>query len=387
MKQIVIINRYYPPNPAISGHSACEMVREIATRKKRFKMLVRYIHAPYAGGQANQVPAGIQGEMLSIYNGKNKILRFIGNFIEGYRLVRLSLPYADAIITLTDPPMLNFWAGLMCNKKSIPWVYWALDLYPDAFVAAGIVRSKNYVYRALHQAIKSHPPDFLIALGGQQATFLKDKFQKDITSTILPCGIIDIKKNISPPEWHSESKLVLAYAGNMGEAHDPEFLIQLIQRMDPKRHVCLLSMYGAKAARVLQAVENHPSVHFIDHIPQAYLPYIDIHLVCLLPAWTHICVPSKAVSAICSGKAIAFQGSLHSDIWQMFKNAAFYIHSSHHTQSMVRQLNHLLSLSKCSQQLQEKQVHAKVYQKQLIKNKRIAYDTIANFLQTCRDKK
>jgi hypothetical protein len=380
MKQIVIINRYYPPNPAISGHSACEMVREISKRKKQLKMLIRFIHAPYAGGQACQTPAGISGGLTSVYNGKNKILRFIGNFIEGYRLIRLSLPYADAIITLTDPPMLNFWAGLLCNRKRIPWIYWALDLYPDAFAAARIVHPKNHVYQIFHQSIKSHPPDFLISLGFQQARFLKEKYKKNMDSVILPCGIIDLNKGPSPPAWHSDHKTIFAYAGNMGEAHDPEFLIQLIQRMSADKHICLLSLYGAKSKQVLSIVGNHPSVKRIDHIPQEHLPYIDIHLVSLLPEWTHICVPSKAVSAICSEKAIAFQGDRHSDIWQMFKKAAFYVDSSRQSDKMIENLNNMLTLSKDSKLLKDKNAQALRYRKQLFERKQSAYDAIADYL-------
>jgi hypothetical protein len=380
MKQIIVINRYYPPNPAISGHSACEMVREISNRNNHLKLFVRYIHAPYAGGCASQLPAGILGGISSIYNGKNKILRFVGNFVEGYRLIRLSLPYADAIITLTDPPMLNFWAGILCHKKRIPWIYWALDLYPDAFAAANIVSEKNYAYRIFNHNIKLHPPDFLIALGFQQANFLKEKYQRNIPCTILPCGISGIKKSKSSPAWHSERKIVFAYSGNMGEAHNPEFLIQLIQRMDPNKHTCLLSLYGAKAGSVLAKVGKHPSVRRINHIPQEYFPYVDIFLVSLLPEWTHICVPSKAVSAICSGRAIAFQGHVRSDIWQMFKNAAFYIDSSQETK-MIDDLNNLLKLSKNSQTLQDKHTQAILYRKQLFARRLIAYNTIANFLQ------
>jgi hypothetical protein len=383
MKHIVIINRYYPPNPAISGYSAQEMIREISKRKQKLNMRIRYIHAPYAGGQVCAPPAEISDGMTSVYNGKNKILRFVGNFIEGYRLIRLSLPYADAIITLTDPPLLNFWAGLLCHRKKIPWIYWALDLYPDAFAAAGIVHPANYVYQVFHQTIKSHPPDFLIALGFEQSAFLKEKYQKDIVSTILPCGIIDIKKSKTPPEWHSETRTVFAYAGNMGEAHDPEFLIQLIQRMHPSKHICLLSLYGAKSKRVLSIVGKHPSVKHIDHIPQEHLSYIDIHLVSLLPDWTHICVPSKAVSAICSGKPIAFQGDLQSDIWQMFNKAAFHVGPSHKPVKMIDHLKKMLNLSKDSQLLTDKKTQALKYRTQLFERKLSAYDAIADYLQAC----
>jgi hypothetical protein len=169
----------------------------------------------------------------------------------------------------------------------------------------------------------------------------------------------------------------------MGEAHDPEFLIQLIQRMDPNKHICLLSLYGAKAERILSSVQRHPAVQLIDHIPQSYLPYIDIHLVSLLPEWTHICVPSKAVSAICSGKAIAFQGDIHSDIWQMFNKAAFYVDASYHKTNIIEDLNNMLTLSKCSQTLHDKHAQALLYRTELFNKRLAAYDTIANFLQTC----
>ena len=380
MKQIIIINRYYPPNPAISGNSACEMVQELSKRNNCLKLMIRYIHAPYAGGRSSIESPGVLGGMSSIYNGKNKIFRFIGNFIEGYRLVRMSLPYADAIFTLTDPPLLNFWAGLLCAKRKIPWIYWALDLYPEAFAAAGIVSRTNFCYRQINHVVQSHPPDFLIALGMQQAKYLKTKFQTDIPFAQLPCGIIQPSKNKMPPDWHDKNKIVFAYVGNMGEAHDPEFLIQLTLNMDPDHHICLLSLYGAKSEIVLSAVRNHKSVRLMDHIPQAHLSYIDIHLVSLLPDWTHICVPSKAVSAICSGGAIAFQGEFNSDTWQMFHSAAFYVGPSKYPKKMIQDIKTMLQSCRSSSNLQNKCEQAQRYRDKLFDMKQTAYDSIASYL-------
>jgi hypothetical protein len=80
------------------------------------------------------------------------------------------------------------------------------------------------------------------------------------------------------------------------------------------------------------------------------------------------------------GIAIAFQGHVRSDIWQMFKNAAFYIDLSQETK-MLDDLNNLLKLSKNSQTLQDKHTQAILYRKQLFARRLIAYNTIANFLQ------
>jgi len=363
MRRIVIVNRYYPPNPAISGQSACEMVKELSYRMPKTKLLIRYVDAPYAGGQSNQIPVGTLGPMSSIYNGKNKILRFIGNFIEGYRLIHKSLPFADAIISLTDPPMLHFWAGILCNSKRIPWINWALDLYPEAFRAAGIVSNKNIVYQGFQRSIKTFPPDFIIALGEQQANYLKTKFQKNIPTAILPCGIYKSTIVSSIPEWKSNNKKVFAYAGNMGEAHDPDFLIQLIKQLNPQKHVCLLSLYGVKAPYVLNAIKNNSAVKILDHIPQEHLPYIDVHLVSLLSKWTHVCVPSKAVSAICSGNAIAFHGDSHADSWQMFQKAGFYISNSGQSKKMSEDISVMLKSLDNSKILDQKQQAANKYQK------------------------
>ncbi|KPA10509.1 colanic acid biosynthesis glycosyl transferase [Candidatus Magnetomorum sp. HK-1] len=381
MGRIVIVNRYYPPNPAISGQSACEMAQELSNRMHKPKLLIRYVQAPYAGGQSNQAPVGTLGPLSSIYNGKNKMLRFIGNFIEGYRLIRQSLPHADAIISLTDPPMLHFWAGILCHSRKIPWINWALDLYPEAFSAAGIVSKKNLIYQGFQRSIKSFSPDFIIALGEQQASYLKAKFQKDIPTAILPCGIYKSTKASSIPEWKSNGKHVFAYAGNMGEAHDPEFLIQLIQRLDPQKHVCLLSLYGIKAPQVLTVIKDHPAVRVLDHIPQEYLPHIDVHLVSLLPEWTHVCVPSKAVSAICAGRAIAFQGESHADTWQMFQNAGFHISHSQFPQKMGDDLSSMLNLMDKSEILHEKFQEANNHRNNLLRIRNNAYESIVAFLE------
>ncbi|MBF0450029.1 MAG: hypothetical protein HQK75_04955 [Candidatus Magnetomorum sp.] len=380
MKKIVIINRYYPPDPAISGHSACEMAQELSYREKNLNLMIRYIQAPYAGGRSSKAPVGYLGGMSSIYNGKNKILRFIGNFIEGYRLVRQSLPYADAIITLTDPPMVHFWAGLLCQKKRIPWIYWTLDLYPEAFSSAGIVNDNNLVYQGFQRSIISHPPDFLISLGKQQESFLKKKYKKDIPSTVLPCGIVESQHRSTYPDWWSPKKIVFAYAGNLGEAHDPEFLITLLQHLNPQKHTCLLSLYGIKASHVLTEVKKHPAVRVIDYISQDDLSYIDVHLVSLLPQWTHVCVPSKAVSAICSGRAIAFQGSRQSDTWQMFKSASFHISSSQNQQAMSDDILNMLKTLSDFNNLNKKHTQAIIYREKLLQMKKNAYETIVRFL-------
>src|SRR5690606_23624403 len=52
---------------------------------------------------------------------------------------------------------------------------------------------------------------------------------------------------------------------------------------------------------------------------------IDIHLVTLRTSWTHIAVPSKAVSAVSLGCPILFCGSPESDNWYLLQKAGWFI--------------------------------------------------------------
>jgi hypothetical protein len=87
-------------------------------------------------------------------------------------------------------------------------------------------------------------------------------------------------------------------------------------------------MYGAKVEAVRQALGERTNISWLENIPDSDLTYMDAHVVTLLSEWTHISVPSKAVSAICMGKPILFMGRSDSDNWRMFGDAGWNIDTS-----------------------------------------------------------
>src|SRR5690606_27461574 len=88
----------------------------------------------------------------------------------------------------------------------------------------------------------------------------------------------------------------------------------------------VFSMYGARAGQVRERLEGRADIVWLENIPDPDLTHLDAHIVTLLPEWTHISVPSKAVSAICMGKPIVFMGLPDSDNWRMFADAGWNIH-------------------------------------------------------------
>ena len=101
---------------------------------------------------------------------------------------------------------------------------------------------------------------------------------------------------------------------------------EMISASSGKNFQFILSVYGIRAEEVKAFARQFDHVIVVENgLAQHHLQYIDVHLVTLRTVWTHAAVPSKAVTAISTGRPIIFCGSEESDNWQMFKEAAWFI--------------------------------------------------------------
>ena len=101
--------------------------------------------------------------------------------------------------------------------------------------------------------------------------------------------------------------------------------MELIRQLDPEKHLILLRLYGAKAQQVLKEVSAFETVVLLDYIAPAEMQYVDICVASLLPAWNHVCVPSKVVSAICWGIPVLYNANKESEGACMFPEAIWLI--------------------------------------------------------------
>lgn len=331
-KRVVILNKFGARHPSITGCSSRDMAETLSG--KGIEVVVVSIYASYKGQVGNReerLPYRTI-ELPSLYNGNNKLFRLVGNLTDGLRLIVRSmfLPCHDVKIVMTDPSLINAWAVLFRPFFRSKLAFWTMDLYPDAFAAAGLVSKNNPIYRALSAFVYGNVPDFLIALGEQQYRYLCRQYKKEcIPHVILPCGIY---KNSSAdvPAWRRThaGKIVFCYAGNIGEAHNAGFLVELINCLDPDKHVIVLCLYGAKALWVWDRIDNEAVVERVAFVSRGELQYVDINVASLLPAWNHVCVPSKVVSAICAGTPVLYNANEESEGACMFPDAVWLIPDS-----------------------------------------------------------
>lgn len=331
-KRVVIINKFGALHPSATGRP----VRKLADFlwENKVDVIVLSIHASYKGQvslQQEKLPYRVI-ELSDFYNGTNKLLRLLGNLVDGFRLIAYSmwLPRHQLKVVLTDPSLINAWAVLLRPFYRSRLAFWTMDLYPEAFASAGLVSRKSLIYRMIKSFVYRRVPDFIIALGEQQYQYLCQQYKKYfIPHIILPCGVCP-KEKVVEPVWRktNREKIIFCYAGNIGEAHNDRFLLELIKQLDPKKHLILLRLYGVKAQRVMEEAKISEAVILLDYISPAEMQYVDICVASLLPAWNHVCVPSKVVSAICYGLPVLYNATEESEGACMFPEAIWLIPDS-----------------------------------------------------------
>lgn len=328
MKTIAVVNQYYPPDKASTGWIAKELVDELRTRLPDWNIQVIATDATYKGGI--QLEEGINDPSVlrikSYTRFDNKMYRLLGSLYEGRQLAKKATEKADIVISMTNPPLVNFWMGRYAKNRKRKWVEWTLDLFPEAFSSAGLISKKSPIYRYFLRQYALNTPDYNLFLGPLQRNFVYTSHHFKNPHSILTCGIKRFERG-PIPNWRKQysDKIVIGYVGNMGEAHSAESVAKMVRAADPERFCFLFSLYGAKADQLKSLVKHHPHIEWTEGIPDMDLPWLDAQIVSLLPEWTNICVPSKGVSAICAGNPIIYIGLEDSDIYQFFKNASWLI--------------------------------------------------------------
>ena len=379
-KEVIIITKYFVPNKVVDSESVYQMIVRLKQLDPNLTIHIVTTDSTYKSEiiDADKYNFNILSDLQvhkiqSVQPKSNSSLsKFIANLKEGYHLVKKANELNIVnIISLSNPTLILMWCNLYLKKKK--FFYWSFDLYPDALVADEILSQKSILYKFFHKLTYSNNPKVLIALGNYQYAYLCKKFKKTISKIILPCGIHEEKINKNNlydlPGWVNDEKITLGYIGNIGRAHSLQFLKNIITLVKDRKDIKLiLSFYGFHANSVNDHIKqiNANNIVVVDFIEKKFLNLIDINLVSLKDSWNNISVPSKAVSAICSGSSLWFCGPEDSDTWGMFNSCSYK--SSENINDVKKVLNEI-----SKNDVSEKRKKALLIKDNLIDTEKLAY--------------
>jgi|GEM_PF-1684566 len=333
-KKVLIVTKYFVPHSNVDTNAVYDLITDllkessdidihVVTSASNYKTEIKL--RDFDEEVLNKIT--IHKVRSTQVAATSRIRKLLFGLIEGYKLISTARRMEiDHVICLTNPPLIAAWAVNLLKDKKL--IYWSFDLFPDAFVADGLIRKESFIYRLIDKWTYQSSPYAIMALGSEQFNYLTGKFKNQkIRQFLLPCGIHNEPKVSEIPKWVDEKKINIAYVGNIGKAHSADFLKNFITAVEKKSHIhFLMTIYGFYADQIKEYVErnNIENVQFVKSVSQGEMAYIDVHLVSLNETWTHISVPSKAVTAVCSGSALWYNGSGDSDIWKMFRDSSFY---------------------------------------------------------------
>lgn len=376
-RRLTLINRHYPPNLNITGENAWDLASYLIN-KHNIEVTVVHIDRKYEGGGTKREPVGNVYPIKTIYEGNNRILRYLSGTLDGYNLIRKAAKLNHGpLIVMTSPPLLSMWASIVLGRKKMDWILWSMDLFPEGFAATNEISASNFLYKLAYKQTYKNAPQKLIALGPQQRKVLEEKYGKKMENVLLPCGVF-LEQNNSPvlPAWKKEpGKIYLGYCGNCGNPHSAEFVKEVIDAINPETQHLILAVYGVKAEQVKAHAKGKPGITLLPSVPRNELHHIDVHLVTLVNSWTHVAVPSKAVSSICSGSTILFCGNKESDNWVLLQDAGWLVEDNENLRRNVQKA--LSSLS--WEDIKQKKINARTITNQLNKLIQESYATIASW--------
>lgn len=318
--KIAIINSYYPPDGSATGYYANRIATALQVQDAIKSIEVLTTEGAYQKVKSEEAPTGNVHRVGSLYKGKSRLRRLLSSLWVSLRLILAARRSgADFFIVLSDPPFNNFWSALLLPSSKV--AFWTMDLYPQAFAAAGLTSERSMIYKVYSWVIHRWRPALFITLGEQQAAHIRDWTQHS-KIVHLPIGLREQsdQKGVAP-SWYNPDYTYIGYVGNLGEAHNADFIKRIADNLQSNQRL-IYSGYGSKDAETRQYLSDLTGIILLDGIPHDQMGYIDVQIVSLLPEWTHICVPSKALSALQHGSAILYDGSEDSDTWQYVKQAA-----------------------------------------------------------------
>lgn len=224
----------------------------------------------------------------------------------------------DVLVNFSPPLPLGISAWLLSRLWRIPWVLQLEDLYPEAAVAAGVLRKRSAV--AFFSAMESflyHRANHISLIS---ESFRQNLLNKGVSAdkiTLIPVWadpelVSNLPKENNFREQHGlQGKFVVMYAGNHGITSCLENVLQAAETLkdDPDiRFIFIGEGVKKPALEEVSRLKGLKNILFLPYQPREAFPEMvaaaDLGLVTLNSRCSLTSLPSKTFNIMASGRPI-----------------------------------------------------------------------------------
>jgi colanic acid biosynthesis glycosyl transferase WcaI len=224
----------------------------------------------------------------------------------------------DQVLVVTNPATVPFLIAIVTALKRARCALLVHDVYPEAIVAAGLLRPGSWAIRLLRgwSGWLLRRMDRIVVLGRDMETLVGAKAGPASSRIRIIPNWADVDD--VAPEVKSENGLlnslnlsgcfVAQYSGNMGRTHDIEGLVEAARRA-PDVHFLFIGS-GARRGSLESAVDRD-GLRNITLLParprqelRTLLNACDVAIFSFVPGMAGISVPSRLYNILAAGKPI-----------------------------------------------------------------------------------
>jgi len=242
-------------------------------------------------------------------------------WVYGWVVMHLLWRPPDAIIVRSSPPGIQIWAAWWASLNSVPVFCWLMDYHPEIEARMLAKRGLGWMAQVLRSIDETSLPRF-------RAVIVPDRAMGDLVRS-RSAGV----EVFEHPTWAEKSpsrsplaarnheptgRLCLAYAGNLGKAHNLEPFGALLSELTRLRPVELIVVGGSDegAARFRRLGEQagirvvfRPRVPRFEQLRDVYTEFrVDLGVVLLSDDSAGVVSPSKFSGYIDFGLPLLYVG-------------------------------------------------------------------------------
>ncbi|MEL7111461.1 MAG: glycosyltransferase family 4 protein [Pseudomonadota bacterium] len=326
-RRVVAINRFYRPDMSATSQLLTDLLETLA--QTGWDVTVITSRSAYGGEErhaSNEVLDGVTVKRVwSTDFGRRRLVLRAVDYLTFYIFAFFSLlataRRGDVILAKTDPPMISVAAMVAARFKGARLVNWCQDLFPETAEALGLKWAGGFFGRQLRKIRNASlaPADRNVVLHATMQEHLVADGIDPSTIEIIPNwpdrGLIPIDATENPlrKDWGFANETVIGYSGNLGRAHMPEKIAELMSATGEIDQLAWLYIGGGAGLENLKKhLPNEARVEFRPYQPisalSLSLSVADIHLVSLDPACEGLIVPSKFYGILAVDRPVIFLG-------------------------------------------------------------------------------
>lgn len=289
--KILIIHQFASHDGTLSNSRSVDFAKEFIKQGYQVEFITSDVYFNKNLKRDNQIFNAINFHIVSnTYSHKSSYKSRILNFYKFWRAaqkVALHLENIDLTYAISAPPTTGLIAKKLWKKRKIPFVFEAMDVWPDVPIGMKIIKNTiiiNFLTKLVNSIYKN----------AQHIVTLSEGMKSQIESHDIPSKKISVIHNgvdlqIYPSEIkEKESKKVqIIYAGSIGLANDVRPILDVAEKLKNENAEFKIigdgnlideikSIANSKSLKNLQIISQKPKNQLVDKLKNSDIGLITV---------------------------------------------------------------------------------------------------------------